>query len=87
MNDLALKARSLAGDKFKSGYNCAESILHAFNEILNNPLNQECVKNGFRLRRRIRACRLHVRNIDRISHGPGPSKRSHRQQASQRTHI
>jgi C_GCAxxG_C_C family probable redox protein len=49
MNDLALKARSLAGDKFKSGYNCAESILHAFNEILNNPLSPEDLKmaSGF----------------------------------------
>ncbi len=27
MKDIALEARSLAGNKFKDGYNCAEAIL------------------------------------------------------------
>lgn len=44
MEDLALEARSRAGDKFKNGLNCSESILHAFNEILNNPLSPESLK-------------------------------------------
>ncbi|MHB8126442.1 MAG: C-GCAxxG-C-C family (seleno)protein [Desulfitobacteriaceae bacterium] len=44
MNNMALEARSLAGNKFKSGFNCAESILHAFNEMLNKPLSSESLK-------------------------------------------
>lgn len=49
MNDIALEARSLAGNKFKSGYNCAKSILQAFNGILDNPLSPEGLKmaSGF----------------------------------------
>lgn len=44
MDDLAMEARSRAGNKFKSGLNCSESILHTFNEILNNPLNLESLR-------------------------------------------
>ncbi|NMA68339.1 MAG: hypothetical protein GX958_02835 [Desulfitobacterium sp.] len=44
MVDLALEARNRAGDNFKQGFNCAESILKAFNEILDNPMNPEIVK-------------------------------------------
>jgi C_GCAxxG_C_C family probable redox protein len=46
MKDIALEARSLAGNKFKDGYNCAEAILRAFNEILNNPLSPEGLKTA-----------------------------------------
>jgi len=44
MNDIVLEARSRAGNKFKNGLNCSESIVHAFNEMLNNPLNPESLK-------------------------------------------
>ena len=44
MNDLALEALSQAGNKFKDGLNCSESILHVFNEMLNNPLSPESLK-------------------------------------------
>ncbi|TGE33371.1 C-GCAxxG-C-C family (seleno)protein [Desulfosporosinus sp. Sb-LF] len=44
MADLALDARSRAGNKFKDGLNCAEAIVHTFNEILKNPLNHEGLK-------------------------------------------
>jgi len=44
MTDLALDVRSRAGNKFKDGFNCAESIVHTFNDLLNNPLNQEALK-------------------------------------------
>lgn len=44
MEDIALEARSRAGNKFKNGLNCSESIVHTFNEILNNPLNEEALK-------------------------------------------
>jgi len=44
VKDIAFEARSLAGNKFKSGLNCSESIVHAFNEMLNNPLNSEALK-------------------------------------------
>jgi len=49
MGDGAMQARSQAGNKYKGGYNCSEAILHAFNEILNNPLNPESLKmaSGF----------------------------------------
>lgn len=49
MTDLALEARSRAGNKFKEGLNCSESIVQAFNEMLNNPLNPESLKmaSGF----------------------------------------
>ncbi|MGC7872553.1 C-GCAxxG-C-C family protein [Desulfosporosinus sp. SYSU MS00001] len=43
-DDMALEARSRAGNKFKEGLNCSESILHTFNELLNNPLNSESLK-------------------------------------------
>lgn len=44
LDDMALEARSRAGNKFKNGLNCSEAILHAFNEMLNNPLNSESLK-------------------------------------------
>lgn len=44
MSDAVLEARSRAGNKFKNGLNCSESIVHAFNEMLNNPLNSEALK-------------------------------------------
>lgn len=44
MNDAVLEARSRAGNKFKNGLNCTESIVHAFNEMLDNPLNSEALK-------------------------------------------
>lgn len=49
MSDNAMQARSQAGNKFKGGYNCSEAIVHAFNEMLNNPLNPESLKmaSGF----------------------------------------
>ena len=49
MEDMALEARNRAGDKFKTGLNCSESILQAFNELLNNPLSEESLKmaSGF----------------------------------------
>ncbi|WP_407310831.1 C-GCAxxG-C-C family protein [Desulfosporosinus sp. SB140] len=49
MSDLALEARSRAGNKFKGGLNCSESILQAFNELLNYPVNPESLKmaSGF----------------------------------------
>lgn len=49
MSDNAMQARSQAGNKFKGGLNCAESILHVFNEMLSNPLNPDSLKmaSGF----------------------------------------
>ena len=49
MDDMALEARSRAGNNFKEGLNCSESILQAFNELLNNPVNPESLKmaSGF----------------------------------------
>lgn len=44
MDDLALEARSRAGNKFKNGLNCSESIVHTFNEMLDNPLSSEALK-------------------------------------------
>lgn len=44
MEELSLEARSKAGNNFKNGLNCAEAILHAFNEILNYPLSRESLK-------------------------------------------
>ncbi|MCB8814378.1 C-GCAxxG-C-C family protein [Desulfosporosinus shakirovi] len=44
MNDLALEARSRAGSKFRNGLNCSESIVHTFNEMLNNPVSSEALK-------------------------------------------
>ncbi len=44
MNEAVLEARSRAGNKFKNGLNCSESIVHTFNEMLNNPLNSEALK-------------------------------------------
>jgi len=44
MNDLALEARSRAGNKFRNGLNCSESIVHTFNEMLNNPVSSEALK-------------------------------------------
>ena len=49
MSDNVLEARSQAGNKYKSGFNCAEAILNAFNEMLSKPLNAEGLKmaSGF----------------------------------------
>jgi len=49
MSDLALEARSRAGNIFKGGLNCSESILQAFNEMLNHPLSSDSLKmaSGF----------------------------------------
>ncbi|AET67662.1 C_GCAxxG_C_C family probable redox protein [Desulfosporosinus orientis DSM 765] len=44
MEDLALEARNRAGNKFKSGLNCSESILHTYNELLKHPLSPEALK-------------------------------------------
>ena len=44
MSDAVLEARSRAGNKFKNGLNCSESIVHTFNEMLDNPLNAEALK-------------------------------------------
>jgi len=44
LEDLALEARSRAGNRFKNGLNCSEAIVHTFNEMLNNPLNSEALK-------------------------------------------
>lgn len=44
MSEAVLEARSRAGNKFKDGLNCSESIVHAFNEMLDNPLNSEALK-------------------------------------------
>lgn len=44
MEDLSMEARNRAGGKFKSGANCAESILQTFNEMLDNPLPEEVMK-------------------------------------------
>lgn len=42
--NLALEARNRAGNYFKEGFNCAESIVKAFNELYNNPMNPEVVQ-------------------------------------------
>jgi len=44
VNDIALEARTRAGNKFKNGLNCSEAIVHTFNEMLDNPLNSEALK-------------------------------------------
>ena len=44
MDELNMEARARAGNKFKGGLNCAESIVHTFNEMLNSPLNPEALK-------------------------------------------
>ncbi len=44
MNDAVLEARSRAGNKFKDGLNCTESIVHAINEMLENPLNSAALR-------------------------------------------
>lgn len=44
MEDLALEARNRAGDNFKQGFNCAEAIVKAFNEMFNSPMSPEVVK-------------------------------------------
>ena len=43
------EARNIAGNNFKSGYNCAESVVKCFNELLNNPFDPEISKlvSGF----------------------------------------
>ncbi len=49
MEDLALEARNRAGNNFKAGFNCAESIVKAFNELLGEPFSPDIVKmaSGF----------------------------------------
>ncbi|HHY26266.1 MAG TPA: hypothetical protein GX523_05860 [Desulfitobacterium dehalogenans] len=44
MEDLSLEARNRAGENFRQGFNCAESIVKAFNEMCNNPMSPEVVK-------------------------------------------
>lgn len=44
MSEAIMEARSRAGNKFKDGLNCSESIVHAFNEMLDKPLNSEALK-------------------------------------------
>lgn len=44
MEDITLEARNRAGNNFKEGLNCAESIVRAFNELCNNPMNPEIVR-------------------------------------------
>lgn len=44
MEDLALEARNRAGDNFKQGFNCAESIVKAFNEMCNTDMSPEVIK-------------------------------------------
>lgn len=39
MADYVIQARNIAGNKFRSGLNCAESILQTFNELLNLSLD------------------------------------------------
>lgn len=41
---MALEARNRAGNNFKEGLNCAESIVKAFNELYNNPMSPEVVR-------------------------------------------
>ncbi len=49
MEDLSLEARNRAGNNFKSGFNCAESVLEAFNSLLDKPFSPTVVKmaSGF----------------------------------------
>lgn len=44
MEDITLEARNRAGNNFKEGFNCAESIVKAFNELFNNSMNPEMIK-------------------------------------------
>lgn len=44
MTGLALEARNQAGNNFKQGFNCAESILKTFNEMFNSPMSPEILK-------------------------------------------
>lgn len=44
MEDLALEARNRAGNNFKEGLNCAESIVKAFNELCDNSMSPEIIK-------------------------------------------
>lgn len=71
MNDAVLEARSLAGNKFKNGLNCSEAIVHAFNEILNKPLNSEALKMATGFGGGGRACRLYVWSLDGLSYDSG----------------
>ncbi len=43
MQDRNLEARNLAGNYFKTGYNCAESIVQAFNDLLGVPMDRNVV--------------------------------------------
>jgi C_GCAxxG_C_C family probable redox protein len=49
MEDKNLQARNSAGNNFKSGLNCAESVVHTFNELLGTPIQADAVKmaSGF----------------------------------------
>lgn len=42
--DLAMEARNMAGNYFREGYNCAESIFLAFREVLAPELDRELVR-------------------------------------------
>lgn len=44
MEDMTVEARNLAGSHFKEGFNCAESIVKAFDELCNNSGNPESVR-------------------------------------------
>jgi C_GCAxxG_C_C family probable redox protein len=44
MEDISLEARNRAGNNFKEGFNCAESIVKAFNELCNTSMNPEIVR-------------------------------------------
>jgi len=44
MEDLALEARDRAGNYFKEGFNCAEAIVKAFNELYNTPMDPNVVR-------------------------------------------
>ena len=43
-NDIVTEARNLAGDNFKKGYNCAESIFLAFRELVAPELDAGLVR-------------------------------------------
>jgi C_GCAxxG_C_C family probable redox protein len=44
MEDLSLEARDRAGNNFKNGFNCAEAIVKAFNDLYNNPMDPNVVR-------------------------------------------
>ncbi|WP_434510726.1 C-GCAxxG-C-C family (seleno)protein [Desulfitobacterium sp. AusDCA] len=44
MEELSIIAYKKAGDYFKEGFNCAESIVKTFNELCYNPMEAEIVR-------------------------------------------